>query len=210
MSAPQQPGPKAFADDMPSHAAMDAELVAAAEAAPAKPADPAEVVARAHHEALVERLARAQHRLGYGASGWPAWDKCPPPYRADQLRQAREWLAAIKAAGLTVLNQPEWGTEEHDRRHLDAWADTHEGYSVASRQTVVRCLWCDYVAIGPTRKAAMEKYKQQHEWLILDRAAEGQTQPVHDGSGPPICEPCSANCPACAAGNGAGKGGVVA
>ena len=56
-----------------------------------------------------------------------------------------------------------------DRHHLDAWADTHEGYSVLTRQTVIKCLWCEYVAIADSKAKALEKYKLEHEKPIIDR-----------------------------------------
>lgn len=61
-------------------------------------------------------------------------------------------------------------TDESDRIHLNAWADTHEGYSVRTKQAVLKCLWCDYTAIAPTKKEAIALYKKQHEQPIVDRA----------------------------------------
>lgn len=56
-----------------------------------------------------------------------------------------------------------------DQRHLAAWADTHEGYTVQTRVAVVKCLWCDYAAVGNTEGEAFARYQRQHEQPILDR-----------------------------------------
>lgn len=34
---------------------------------------------------------------------------------------------------------------------------------------VVSCIWCDYVAIAPTKREALAKYQRHHEQPIIDR-----------------------------------------
>ena len=57
---------------------------------------------------LAERVARAHHAANYQAKGgWPSWDDSPSPYRSDMLRSAGQWLDAVRAAGLAVVELPE-------------------------------------------------------------------------------------------------------
>lgn len=59
-----------------------------------------------------------------------------------------------------------------DRTHLDAWADTGDGYYFADKtpgRVVLRCLWCDYRADGRTQRTVIEAYRRDHEQPILDR-----------------------------------------
>lgn len=59
-----------------------------------------------------------------------------------------------------------------DRRHLEAWADTGDGYYFADKtrgRIVLQCLWCEYQATGRTQREAIETYRRDHEQPILDR-----------------------------------------
>lgn len=59
-----------------------------------------------------------------------------------------------------------------DQAHLDAWADTGHGYHVETRKAVLRCLWCDYTAVGNTLAEVVALYRRAHEQPILDRNVE--------------------------------------
>lgn len=61
---------------------------------------------------------------------------------------------------------------ELDQRHIGAWADSGDGYTVQTRVAVVSCIWCDYVAVAPTKREALAMYQRQHEQPMLDRERE--------------------------------------
>lgn len=67
-----------------------------------------------------------------------------------------------------------------DQRHLDAWADSHEGYTVQTRVAVVKCLWCDYIAIDATGREAVARYQREHEQPILARELAHRRAPGAD------------------------------
>jgi hypothetical protein len=60
-----------------------------------------------------------------------------------------------------------------DQVHLDAWADCGDGYTVQLRQAVLRCVWCDYVAIADTKREAVAIYQRDHEQPIIERDNRG-------------------------------------
>lgn len=73
-----------------------------------------------------------------------------------------ELMAALSVSGAQ-------STERNDRVHLDAWGDTHRGYYVETSRIVLRCLLCDYTAIGHTTAEVIALYKRAHEHPIRDR-----------------------------------------
>ncbi|WP_054246407.1 hypothetical protein [Rhodococcus opacus] len=48
------------------------------------------------------------------------------------------------------------------QRHVDAWADTGDGYRNIGRQHILQCLWCDKYFGGRTKAEALDKYRK-HE-----------------------------------------------
>jgi hypothetical protein len=65
-----------------------------------------------------------------------------------------------------------------DQDHLDAWADTGDGYTVKV-QAVLRCLWCDYISVADTALEAIKRYREEHENPIIERS---MTQSVSEGA----------------------------
>jgi len=59
-----------------------------------------------------------------------------------------------------------------DHRHLDAWADTDDGYYFADKtrgRIVLKCLWCEYRTTGRTQRDVIATYRRDHEQPIIDR-----------------------------------------
>ena len=56
-----------------------------------------------------------------------------------------------------------------DSRHLDAWADTGDGYYIVPTRWVLHCMWCDYKTFGKTQREAIANYRREHEGPILER-----------------------------------------
>lgn len=63
-------------------------------------------------------------------------------------------------------------TATSDQFHLDAWADTGEGYYFHPARWVLCCLFCEYTAHGMTQSEAAAKYRREHEQPIFDRDDE--------------------------------------
>ena len=61
---------------------------------------------------------------------------------------------------------------EEAQRHIDAWADTGDGYRILGKRYVLQCLWCDKYFGGRTRAEALVKYRE-HEAAMSKIAHEG-------------------------------------
>lgn len=58
---------------------------------------------------------------------------------------------------------------ENAQRHIDAWADTGDGYRNLGKRHILQCLWCDKYFGGRTKADALTKYRE-HEKEIADVA----------------------------------------
>ena len=66
--------------------------------------------------------------------------------------------------------------------HLDAWADTNEGYSVRKGWTIT-CLWCNAEFYGDTKTHALGTY-EIHEQQMIQRAEANHLKEVITCSSP--------------------------
>jgi hypothetical protein len=53
-------------------------------------------------------------------------------------------------------------TVDNAQRHVDAWADTGDGYRTLGRRHVLQCLWCGKYFDGRTKSEALTRYRK-HE-----------------------------------------------
>lgn len=135
----------------------------------------------------------AQERVLVAATGvLQAQQAEPHAYSAAESEYAGEQLALaardlVEAMELSDVKPVGWWRADEqgpqvkdDRRHLDSWADSHEGYTVQTRVAVVKCLWCDYIAIDATRREAVARYQREHEQPILDRELAHRRAPADE------------------------------
>ncbi|WP_009473850.1 hypothetical protein [Rhodococcus sp. JVH1] len=54
---------------------------------------------------------------------------------------------------------------DNAQRHLDAWADTADGYRTLGRRHVLQCLWCDKYFGGRTKAEALARYRKHEDQL---------------------------------------------
>lgn len=151
---------------------------------------------------LIEKVARARWEsrcveVHFGL----AWKQASRIFREVYRREATRWLADMEAAGLAVVALPEVVRRERNRLSRDVevpTADPHDWQVTASHTPGYDE---DRIGWGVQGFRSVEQAERDAarvlavtRWLRAQR----QRQAVHDGAGPPICEPRSADCPACA------------
>lgn len=58
-------------------------------------------------------------------------------------------------------------TIENAQQHIDAWADTGDGYRNLGKRHILQCLWCDKYFDGRTKAEALAKYRE-HETQVKE------------------------------------------
>lgn len=141
---------------------------------------------------LAEKVARMWWERATGKTWSP--DVADQGPSQQLVVTAYEWIDTMRAAGLAVVELPE---PDPDAPAHPTWRDGCGNPWHAQPDGVIDEFGLLVRDVEKLRRTAATLLAACD--AVERLRAEHQPALEHDGAGPPVCEPCSADCPACAA-----------